>query len=197
MITPIECHTSEEHTSAMAHHLPSDEMWASKHQAESPLRLFLEGLSQEMIRSENYYKALADEIIPDNTNLFLDEWERVLGIPDDCFDGTGDNDTRRTHILVKLASLGVQTVGDFEELASLFGVTVTVIPGNDYWTAPGFPFPVPEEESRYYIVITFVNPDPGFPYTFPFTFGADNFGILECLFRKLKPANCEILFQEV
>jgi uncharacterized protein YmfQ (DUF2313 family) len=196
MITPIECHTSEEHTNALAHHHPSDNMFASKNESDSVLRLFLEGLAQEMIRSEDYLKSL-DQVIPDETSLFLDEWERVLGIPDDCFDGEGDNATRRGNILVKLASLGVQTVEDFENLALVFGVTITVIPGNDYWLAPGFPFVITEEESRYYIVVEFVNPDPGFPYTFPFTFGADYFGILECLYRKLKPANCEVLFTEV
>jgi len=46
---------------------------------------------------------------------FLDEWERALGIPDDCFDLANTDDERRINILTKLAALGVQT----EHLVSL------------------------------------------------------------------------------
>lgn len=196
-ITPIKSHTLEQHTQALANYLPSGRLWAGKNLKDTNLRKLLEGLAQEMIRSEGYLKAFSDEYIPLDTEVFLEDWERVLGIPDGCFSGDGTLEQRKRDVLVKLASLGVQTVADFERLATYFGTTVTVIPGNDYHISPGFPFPVTDEESRYYIVIEFVNPNPGFPYTFPFTFGGNEAPVLECLYRKLKPANCEVYFIEV
>lgn len=198
IITPIIGHTTDQHAQALANYLPHGKLWAGKNLQDTNLRKFLEGLAQELIRTEGYLKAFSDEYIPvDLGDIFLDEWERVLGIPDDCFTGTGDVAERKRDILVKLASLGVQTVEDFENLAAIFGVVVDVIPGNDYYTSPGFPFPITQENSRYYIVIEFNNPNPGFPYTFPFTFGGEEGPILECLYRKLKPANCEVYFTEV
>ncbi len=84
------------------------------------------GLAGELIRATELIETYSQEIIPDNTVLLIDEWESALGIPDDCFPGTGAVAERRLHVLVKLASLGVQTAQDFIDLAALFGITVTV-----------------------------------------------------------------------
>lgn len=193
MFSIITTHSLDEHADSLAAYYPGGELFSAKFIADSNLRRLLRGLSQEYVRCEEYVKALQDEFIPDKTVLFLDEWERVLGIPDSCFNGLGTNDKRRRDVLVKLASLGVQTVEDFERLALIFGVVVTVIPGTDY---DDFPFPITVEEKRWYMVVEFNSVDDGFTYTFPFLFGTNEFGILECLYRNLKPAHCEVLFQQ-
>jgi hypothetical protein len=83
----------------------------------------------------------------------------------------------------------------------VFGVTITVNPGIEEITFP-LTFPVvmftTEQEARFTIVIRFTDEAPeSFPLTFPFTFGSGEIAILECLFTKLKPANCDIIFQQV
>lgn len=187
MISRVVRHTVSQHADALAAYLPGGRLFAGKYRAGSDLRKVIEGLAVELANAENFIALLQDEFLPDTTVLFLDEWESALGIPDGCFSGTGTQEERRQAILVKLAALGVQTVADFENLAAIFGVTATVLPGEEATPVPPDP--------KFTIVIEFVSPD-GFPYTFPFIFGSETIAILECLFNKLKPANCVVEFRE-
>ena len=187
-LTPIECHDINEQTKALADYLPGGKLFAAKNISDTTMRNMLVGISREYLRAEGLLKALQQEFIPDQTNNFLEDWERVLGIPDDCFDGQGDVSERRRDILIKLASLGVQTIADFQNLATLFGVTATVLPGEEAVPVPPNP--------KFTIVVEFVAPE-GFPFTFPITFGSDVISIVECLFNQLKPANCVVVFTQV
>lgn len=189
------------YTDSLARYLPNDELFSAKYIKGSNLRSLLSGLSRRIIQGDQFIFELLDEYIPDNTVQFLDEWEVVLGIPDDCFSGTGTTLARRTAILVKLASLGVQTSDDFVALAAIFGLSVNVYPGldvfNDPSLAPGLVVAT-ERRARYTIVVTY-NLDAGaaFPYVYPIPFGSDAIIVLECLFNKIKPANCIAVFQSV
>ena len=184
----IECHNIEEHTKALADYFPGGKLWTAKNIQNTTMRNLLVGLSRESLRAEGYLKALQEQFIPDRTDNFIDEWERALGIPDDCFNGEGDLDERRRDVLVKLASLGVQTVEDFQNVANLFGITATVMPGEEATPVPPNP--------RFTIVIEFVSPE-GFPFTFPIIFGSETIRVLECLFNRLKPANCVTVFTQI
>lgn len=194
MIKPIECHDSEQHTNAIAAYLPNGPLFAAKIKAGTVFRQLLTGIAEEVLNAEAYLKELQDDFIPDTTVKFIEEWESVLGIPDDCFLATGDTDERRRDILIKLASLGVQTADDFVALAALFGIVVTVESGK----AVNQPPAASDKEQRFTIVVTFtVEAANQFPLTFPFTFGDEVIAIVECLFSKLKPANCNVLFIQV
>ena len=181
--------------------MPGGSLFASKNIADSNFRKLLLGMAGELFRSNGYLKSYSEEILPDETNLFLGEWESALGIPDSCFDGTGTNDERRRNVLVKLASLGVQTQSDFKELAALFGVDVEVNSGAYHDVFP-LAFPIiffdNATDARFTIVVTFHLSDASrFPLEFPFIFGDKQIEVLECLFNKLKPANCDIIFRQV
>ena len=190
----------EDYTDSLAGYMPGGDLFASKSVKNSNFRKLLRGVAGELFRANGLLREYNIEILPDQTNKFLDEWESALGIPDSCFRGTGTNGERRLAILVKLAALGVQTVGDFEDLALLFGITVTVTPGLEEIQFP-LVFPVlmiaTTKGSRFTIVINFSGEGVSrFPYTFPVPFGRAEIAILECLFRKLKPANCNMIFQQ-
>lgn len=191
--------TIEEQAQSLANYLPGGRVFAPKNDADSNLRKLLRGMAAELYKADGYIRTYQQEIVPDETVLFIDEWERAVGIPDDCFPGTGSIDTRRLHVLVKLASLGVQTEQDFIDLAALFGVTVTIEQGS---TQGGFPmtFPILLLGPAAYFTILVRYSDVSaarFPLTYPITFGAEAIGIIECLFTKLKPANCDIIFEQV
>ena len=183
--------TLNQHTNALADYLPNGRLFEAKGISDSNFRQLLTGISGELFNAQGYIKSLNDEFIPDLTTLFLNEWEQALGIPDSCFSGSGSNVERRRDILTKLASLGVQTVEDFENVAVIFGVVAEVIPGID----SGILFSS-TAEARYTIVINLTLPER-FTYTFPFTFGDSTTALLECIFKKLKPGNCKVLFQGV
>lgn len=187
--------TIEQQTSTLARYLPGGRAFGSKDLPSSVLRSLLSGLAQEIYRADGYIDLLRTDIVPDNTVFFIDEWESALGIPDDCFKGQGTDAERRLDITVKLASMGIQTETDFEALALKYGVTVEVLPGRTAEAAePSITFP-DIRTARHTIVINFQSLTlPKFPYTYPIAFGTELFGVLECLFNKLKPANCDLLF---
>lgn len=191
--------TQTEQAVSLAKYLPGGRIFAKAYDNTSNLHKFLKGLTSELVLADGYLRTYEQEIIPDQTVLFLEEWEKAVGIPDDCFSGTGDVDTRRSHVLIKLASLGVQTQQDFVDLAALFGITVTVGSGVDF---ASFPMELPmlllsPTEARFTIIVLFTVTTPNeFPMTFPITFGDQVIAIVQCLFNKLKPANCQTIFLE-
>ena len=189
----------DEYTDSLAAYMPGGPLFASKSVQNSNFRNLLRGMAGELFRSNGLLREY--DVLPDATEKFLSEWESTLGIPDTCFTGTGSIVERRRDVLVKLAALGVQTADDFVELAALFGVTVSVRSGS---VNGNFPMVFPwiffdsAKAARFTIIILFtVEAANRFPFTFPFTFGSGEISTLECLFRKLKPANCDILFEQI
>jgi len=191
----------EEYTNSLAAYLPGGILFASKSVANSNFRKLLRGMAGELFRANGLLKEYSEEIIPDETVKFIDEWESTLGIPDECFTGTGTIDNRRRDVLTKLAALGIQTKQDFIDVAAIFGITVDVISGGGVGIFPvQFPFILfnSSKEARFTIIITFTVPEASkFPYTFPLPFSNNEIAVLECLFNKLKPANCKVIFEQV
>ena len=195
-------HNIEDHADALADYMPNGRLFEAKKIGNSNYRQLLRGIASELFTAEGYLISLNDEYLPDQTVLFLDEWESALGIPDSCFSGAGTIIERRRDILVKLASLGVQTANDFEGLGDIFGVSVKVHPGISFSSVFPATFPFiffnSAKEARFTIIVDFtVEEASKFTLTFPFTFGSGEIGVLECLFSKLKPANCDIIFRQV
>lgn len=187
----FERRNADEYADSLAAYLPGGPLFASRNIEDSNFRKLLKGMAGELFNANGFLREYSCEILPDQTEKFILEWESAVGIPDNCFSGTGTNDTRRTAILTKLASLGVQTKDDFESVASVFGVEAEVIAGIDSGITFGS-----DKEARFTIVINLDVPE-SFTYTFPLPFGDDVIALLECIFNKLKPANCQVLFQEV
>lgn len=189
----------EAHTRALADYMPNGPLFEAKNIQDSNFRQLLKGMAGELFTAQGYLVTLEEEYFPDQTNLFLDEWLRALRIPDGCLLGTGTNDEKRRDILVKLSALGVQTADDFVALADLFGVTITIVTGDE---AASFPLSFPllffstPADSRYTIIVNFPLPTGGFfIYNFPIVFGDAAQSILTCLFTRLKPANCQVIFR--
>lgn len=300
-------HTEEEMIASLAAFLPGGELFESAFIPGTNLHSLLAGLSGELLRAENFLFLYNSQFLPDQTTVFIEEWESALGIPDDCFPGPAEasTETRRLHILVKLASLGVQTSDDFENLATILGFPdVEVVSGvgsdaesivngdfatDTIWTkgtgwtissgtankAAGVASDLSQDitavtgklyvvkydvsgrtagsitpdvagtngvarstngsfeelitggavdtffrleadstfdgsidnvsvrgsiappDGRFTIVVKFTTSENQFPLVFPYPFGDEQFAILECLFGKLKPANCDIIFELV
>lgn len=184
---------------SIGNYLPTGRAFDAKNTtAKSIMRRLLEGLAGELLRADDLVQEFRDEILPDETVLFLDEWESALGIPDDCFTGVGTNAERRRDILAKLVSLGVQTAADFVALAALFGITATIKGGSVHGVFP-YEFPMiffPDSRTAFHtIVVDLVGGGATtFTYQFPITFDTAELGLVECLFKKLKPAHVDVLF---
>lgn len=193
----------DEYARSLAAYLPEDELFAAKSVEGSNLHGLLRGMAAEMFRVNGYLREYGTQIFPNITERFLDEWEAALGIPDGCFSGTGSIDERRRDVLIKLAALGVQTVDDFVALAAMFGLTVEVVSGSESGVFP-LSFPVlvfgTAEDARFTIVVNIETPlslESTFPYTFPVPFKTEIVGVLRCVFKRLKPANCNLIIRQV
>lgn len=195
----------EQYADSLAMYLPGGELFAAKNINGSNLRAMLRGLAWELYRANGYLREYSSDVIPDQTYKLIDEWESALGIPDGCFSGAGTIDERRDAVLLKLASLGVQTASDFVNLAQSIGYSVTVKAAAPYAIFPMI-FPIlltaSDKAARFTILVEYstagsVYPPAVFPLTFPFVFGGNQIGFMECLFRRLKPANCDIVFRQV
>lgn len=175
--------TLELNVQALANYLPNSDLFEGKNIDGSNFRDMLEGLAGEFFRAQGYLVTFENDYYPDDTELLLSNWERAFGIPDLCFSGTGTLEERQRDLIVKIASLGVQTNQDFIDLADLFGITVAITAFED----PPLTFEVEFTTA----------PSAVFPLTFPFTFGGDTIAILNCLFTNLRPSNSRIIFTEV
>lgn len=201
MTNKIVQHTKTQHADALAHYLPGGVLFRAKRVEGSVMRRLLDGLACEMFTAEEFLLTLQNEYIPDTTVKFIEEWERALGIPDECFSNTGTLDERRRNILAKLASLGVQTEADFISLALVFGLVVTIEQGATGNVFPlGYPitfFGTPKEAFFTIIVSVSVASEFKFPLDYPLPFGDPEVAILKCLFANLIPINCQVIFNEI
>lgn len=193
----INKYSSEEHANLFAQLLPGGKAMTAKFVPGSNLRKFIEGITIEQKRIFDLLCDFLEERDPRDTNIFIEEWESALGIPDDCIPMANTLDQRREYILLKLTSLSVQTEEDFIRLGETLGFTIR------FGRPPGFPYTFPFQ---------FGNDAGGFPYTFPFTFSdstaysiaifgdfssdPDKADVLQCLIRKLIPAYKNVTFIE-
>ena len=179
------------HTNALADFMPNGPLFEAKKISNSNFRKLLRGFAGELFTAEGYIKTFDDEYSPLTTVLFIEEWERALGIPDACFHADGDIDERRVHILTKLAALGLQTQDDFVELGLIFGKTIAV-EALDAMTSP--PVTVVYPDARFTLVVTGAGLTAGLPpYDVPFTPDSSE-STLECLLSNLIPSNCKTIF---
>jgi len=175
---------------SLAAYLPGGELWESALIPLTNTNALLLGLSGVLLDVQCFMAVYNSEFIPSQPGTsFLENWEQAVGIPDECFPGAEepDREIRRLHVLVKLASLGVQTSDDFINLATILGFPGTIV-------GSGIDAGIAEPEGQFTIVVTFPFSGNNFPLIFPILFGSAQFAILECLFTKLKPDNCDIIF---
>jgi uncharacterized protein YmfQ (DUF2313 family) len=193
--------TQEERTKTLADYLPNGEIFRAKTEDSTVLKRMLLGLAKEVARADTKMNEISCEQDIETTTLLIDEWESALGIPDGCFNGDGDLDERREHVLIKL-SLAISTRESFIALAAEFGYTVEII-GGAYHGAFPMVFPImffpTGKHARFTMIVDLdedLNPSL-FTLTFPFTFGPRQSNIIECLFTKLRPANVELMFRYI
>jgi len=196
--------THEQITQSLANYLPGGELFRAKNLNNSNMRTFLGAMAQSILRLELKVQKVADEIYIQTTNDFIEEWEVVVGIPDECFKNPKDQsiEIRRKWVIVKLALMNTLTEDDWIFLAKYLGYDIKI----DHAFANSiFPLTLPFilEESdlalAYTIIITIKNlhyVGDVFPLTLPFTLGESAAALLECLFNKLVPVDCRLVFNE-
>ena len=191
--------TQAQQADILAQYIRDDRLHQAKNKEGSNLRKVLIGLAEEFVRFRDKANLIYDDYSPGKTEQLITDWETQVGIPDDCFSNTGTLEERRTNILLKLAGINVSTEQQFKNLASLLGFNIEVSNGIETST---FPLTLPfillnQDEAPFTIIITLpASEQPaGLPLELPFTLTSQAPEILECLFNKIKPAQCNLIFR--
>lgn len=197
--------TQADHAFMLAKHMPVGKPWEAVFNGDKNLGKLVVGLAVEYYRLSVLIKEIETEMDINQTNKLILEWEKSVGIPDDCFSNNTDLSTRRSQVLGKFANFGgVQKAEDFERVAAIFGFNVTVVPASIGFSTPIiFPLAFPitffssAKAARHTIVVNY--PDGGqsevvFPLAFPIPFQTDATAFLRCIFETIAPANVEIIF---
>lgn len=191
--------TLEQRTKTLADYLPNGRLFRSKGEGSTNLLSLLTAMAYEIARVDGKMNEIIEEHDPRLTTELLSSWETALGIPDGCFNADGDLEERRSHVLIKLG-LAVSTAESFVALAAEFGVDVIISSGAKYG-AFDMEFPIilfdTDKDARFTMIADLppeLNPSL-FTLIFPFTFSDKKSNIIECLFRKLKPANTDVIFR--
>ena len=84
------------------------------------------GLGGELARVDGRAADLLREADPSRTSELLTDWERLVGLPDECSPTTSTDEERREAVLERLATIGDQRPAAYVDLALALGVIVTV-----------------------------------------------------------------------
>lgn len=120
----------------LAKHFPKGIFWNAVFDLDKNTGKLVSGLSHEYYRLASLVKILFDEMDILLTDQKLVDWERSVGIPDNCFNITNTTKAqRRINVEQKFANFnGIQTADDIKGLAALYGLTVKIYPGGSYFT---------------------------------------------------------------
>lgn len=187
-------------TEIFANYLPSDDIFAGKICEDTTLYKFLFGFAETFRRVNDSLEIAFDEYDLRTTTEFINEWESALGIPDDCFPGTGTIAERQRDVFAKFIADGTQTAEDFIALAALYNIVITIEDGLSAFGTFDFTWDITFQDvtqARFTMIVFFDAPATlQFPLTFPIPFSDQNIDKLKCLFRKLAPANVDVIFVE-
>lgn len=142
------------------------------------------------------------ETFPLNTSQLLTDWERVLGLPDDCTAGIPvSTEERRAAVITKLSTIAAPTPAFFENLALDFGYSIEVV---EYFPARVGIARIGDAINGSDSVFTWAARIPGtYTQSRRATVGDARIGdriatwgggSLECLLNQYKPAHTTLLF---
>lgn len=107
--------------------LPRGLAWSRAPVAEGAnITKALAATAEELARVDYAARLLPEEVNPATTYGALEDWERVLGLPDECWPAGSTFAERKDAVLAKLRDVGRQDLAYWYELAELLGYTITI-----------------------------------------------------------------------
>ncbi len=173
----------------LAKHLPDGKLWENKFNISSNIGKLIKALSSGFHYIQEYIHTFYTEFGITTTDQLIEDWEKSVGIPGDCFTASGTLAQRRIAVEQKFSNYqGVQVASDFVRVAALFGFDIDVFPGAEKLTGT-------DKTIRHTIVVVLNNPATGsefFPLGFPVVFSSQGQTTLQCVFDTLAPANVKV-----
>lgn len=190
----------DEYRDALAALLPTGPAWPRD--VGSVLMRLLWALAAEFARLDARAAQLLAETDPARTTELLADWEREVGLPDPCVTRTQTVAERRAALEGRLTAVGGQSRRFFVELAARLGYSVTIdeFTSAAAATAAGITFSGDEWAHTWRVNV------PVAVAVTPFRVGAGCVGeplrawsneVIECQFKRFKPAHTRVLFAYV
>ncbi len=112
---------------------PQGWAWQRKSDSDSTMSKLLDSLALEYCRVDDRGLDLINEVDPNTTFELLEDWERLLGLPDECtpIDEFLTLQERRQRVLQVLTTRGGQNAEFYKTLASNFGFDIGVLEVKD------------------------------------------------------------------
>jgi len=130
--------------------LPQGRAWDSKNAPSSNLYKLIKGLTADLrILEDRIYRLTTQWDIRITDDLIL-EWEKAVGIPDECRKQAEDIETRRLDVITKLKKVPVKTIADYKLLAEV----ITGRPAAEWNIRPGITEYPTYPEYRFVILVT-------------------------------------------
>jgi uncharacterized protein YmfQ (DUF2313 family) len=112
-------HDAENYLGMLQALLPRGLAWTCA--PDSVLTRTLQAVAEELAKVDAAARLLPDEANPASAKISIEDWERVLGLPDGCLPAGSSLQERRDAVLAKLGDLGRQDVGYWYGLAETLG----------------------------------------------------------------------------
>lgn len=159
-------------------------------------------LAYSILDFKNTLQALVDESNPANANVFIDEWEKMVGIPDDIFAVESTLEKRVRNVLFKMTNGIEPTKAGIKKLATIFGVEVEFESWQDKRRLPiRLPYFLVKQELRPYVIYIKIidtaqqgGEKTTLPRRLPFLLRKRNVSTLEDVIRKIIPATHMVIF---
>lgn len=104
--------------------LPRGAAWARA--LTSAIARIVDGCTRGVARARARANALIADAFPADTTELLPEWEKSLGLPDECTGTDGSTQQRRARVVARLTATGGQSRAYFIAQAAALGFTVTI-----------------------------------------------------------------------
>lgn len=184
----LDAPTLRQSLQQLSQHLPEGRAWGDKVVEGTNTFALLNSCAVAFNRVQIQIQKIADEFDISMTTDLLPEWEKSVGLPDECVNTLASLAERRENIIFRLRRVPTVTKAEFEVLGTaLAGVPVTVTPGAEF---EGFPA---DSVSKFKLYVTFPVSNTGFPYAFPHPLGGFQSAVVECIFNKIVPANVVVV----
>ncbi|HYF35449.1 MAG TPA: putative phage tail protein [Prosthecobacter sp.] len=105
---------------------PMGAAWDMLDNPDTTFSQFVRGLAIEPARLNARSLELLEEADPRTTTQLIDDWERVMGLPDNCGDAPETLQERRDLVVTKLNAVGGQSRQYYIDLAAVYGITITI-----------------------------------------------------------------------
>jgi len=193
----IANNTREVQADILAQYLPNNVCYQSAWEDGSVLRKILLGLASQWMDARAFFNDTYDEWNPNTTTKFITEWERMVGIPDECIPVADTLEQRRKNIVLKLGGLEAETEQQYINIANILGLSITIEKASTLAFPLMFPIVlINQDEAPFTLIIRVsgLTNIQSFPLNFPLDFSSNTSYILECLLNKVKQSHIILRF---